>query len=202
MRALTPIAPTTYAVASYRACAYAQPVSVGQNIKKLRAERHLSQTALAKRLSAVEPPLEIGPGRVSEWESARYKAMELKTLMRLGIALGCSMDALLEGVNTDYDAVVSAPRTPPQSAPPISAEDRELLEKLHAAELEDAAIRQQALIFLGLEGWLRETTTHFPSLPRTQPQSQPETTPAPLVASGGTHRKRGRARRDAGGKRR
>ena len=77
-------------------------VSLGQNIKRLRAAAGLStQRALADRLHVPQP-------QVSDWENDRYGTLETHTLMKLAKVLRCSLDELLNGVDPDYDQVREA----------------------------------------------------------------------------------------------
>ena len=77
-------------------------MSLGQNIKRLRAAAGLStQRALADRLHVPQP-------QVSDWENDRYGALETQTLMKLAKVLRCSIDELLNGVDPDYDQVREA----------------------------------------------------------------------------------------------
>ena len=74
-------------------------MSLGQNIKRLRIAAGLStQRALADRLRVPQP-------QVSDWENDRYGTLGTQTLMKLAKVLRCSIDALLDGVDPDYDQV-------------------------------------------------------------------------------------------------
>lgn len=200
MQALTDGASITYAVALYRAGAYAESVgfgrAVGRNIKSVRVGRDWSQTDLAKRIHALDPELAPLPGRISEWESGRYNAIELKNLMLLAIALECSMDVLLQGAHKGYDAVMGHPVAAPQ--PALSAEDRELL-----ALVKNEQMRQQAVKFLKWPDPFRAAVLEIPvDSPHQEQGSHSESPPAGQAAGGETHQKRGRTRRGAGGRRR
>ena len=91
---------------------YGQPVSLGQNVKRLRAAAGIpTQRALADRLHVPQP-------QVSDWENDRYGILETLTLIKLAKVLRCSIDDLLEGVDPDYDVIRRARAAARRSAPP------------------------------------------------------------------------------------
>lgn len=198
MQALTHLASISYALERYSACAYAGAVSFGSNLKRMRERRGLSQTELAKRLTELDPTeRQFLPSYISELENERYniKRSELQTVLRLCIALGCSIDALLVGVETAYDtAAGTVPPAP--DLDPIDAQDRVLLKKL-----KDETTRRATDVFLLPESkWLRDWIL---ARAATQPafESEAETTPAREEAGTTSRRKSRRASGRMRGKR-
>ena len=93
-------------------CGILNPVSLGQNVKRLRVAAGIpTQRALADRLHVPQP-------QVSDWENDRYAILETLTLIKLAKVLRCSIDDLLEGVDPDYDVVRRARAAARRSAPP------------------------------------------------------------------------------------
>lgn len=93
---------TTYVLARYAGCVYAEPVSVGDNVKRLRqAAGMATQGALAERMG-------VPQSRVSDLENDRYSLPETRTLMLAATAIGCRVDDLLAGVDPEYDASKNA----------------------------------------------------------------------------------------------
>jgi transcriptional regulator with XRE-family HTH domain len=91
--------------------------SVGANIRGARLRAGIkTQAELAKRLGVPQPQL-------SDWENDRYGTPDVKTMLRIASAIGCSLDDLLEGLSADYDAQLQnrAPvgLTPTHSAGPV-----------------------------------------------------------------------------------
>lgn len=92
----------------------------GQNVKRIR-------TALTPPLSGVELAklLKTDPSVISRWENGKGGLPEAPTLLRLAKHLGVSIDALLAGVDADYDearehpvsAVVLQKKIPAGSSP-------------------------------------------------------------------------------------
>ena len=94
--------PLNYVFARVASIRYADGVSLGQNIKRLRVAAGIStQRALADRLHVPQP-------QVSDWENDRYGTLGTQTLMKLAKVLGCTIDQLLDGVDPDYDRVREA----------------------------------------------------------------------------------------------
>ncbi len=76
---------------------YTAPVTVGDNIRKIRERLGLQQVDLADRLKIRQP---------SAWTLENQDGLpEAGTLLKLAKALSCSVEELLEGVDPDYDAV-------------------------------------------------------------------------------------------------
>lgn len=72
--------------------------TVGDNIVKIREAAGLSQAQLADRLRVRQP---------SVWKLENSKGLpHCATLFKVAIALGCSIELLVAGVNAVYDAVV------------------------------------------------------------------------------------------------
>lgn len=72
-------------------------MSLGTNIRRLRtAAGFRTQAALADLLG-------ISVSQLSEWETDRYAVPRISSLIRLAKALHCSVEALLGGVDPDYD---------------------------------------------------------------------------------------------------
>jgi len=75
--------------------------------KNLREQRLAAGYELASELART---LGIDRAHISRWENDRTGLPEVPTLVRLGKALGCSIDRLLEGIDPDYDAIAMASR--------------------------------------------------------------------------------------------
>ena len=77
--------------------------TIGENIRNARISAGVrTQTELAKRLDVL-------PSRVSEWDNGRYKAPDLKTLLRIAAASPCPLDALVSGIDSEYDKLHAVP---------------------------------------------------------------------------------------------
>jgi transcriptional regulator with XRE-family HTH domain len=71
--------------------------SLGSNIRRLReAGGHPNQGAFAKLLGVRQP-------RLSDWENGRYKTLKLSNLILIAKTLKISVDALLAGVDEEYE---------------------------------------------------------------------------------------------------
>ena len=57
-----------------------------------------TQKALAEQLGIPQPQL-------SDWENDRYAVLEIQNLIMLAKVFHCSVDALLAGVDRDYDRI-------------------------------------------------------------------------------------------------
>lgn len=81
---------------------YALPVSLGTNIRKFRRAVDLDQTGLGRAIG-------VGQGAVSRWETGESlpDADSLPIIARL---LRVSLDELLQGVDSQYDAARDLPR--------------------------------------------------------------------------------------------
>jgi len=75
---------------------YPSPVSLAKNIRRLRRTAELTQVGLSQRLG-------VGQGAVSKWETGESEP-SVSALPRLAIALGTSLDRLLEGIEAQYDS--------------------------------------------------------------------------------------------------
>lgn len=75
---------------------YAQPVSFGKNVKRLRKELGLKAKDLAKQLG-------VEGGTLSDWERDRRGLPEGPTLIKFAKTLQCSVDDLLGGFDEQYD---------------------------------------------------------------------------------------------------
>lgn len=67
------------------------PSTLGQNVKRLRLERGMSQTKLAKKAG-----MKSGKVHVCRLEMGRYQTASLPTLAGLARGLRCSMESLLK----------------------------------------------------------------------------------------------------------
>lgn len=72
--------------------------SIGSNIKKAREAAGMkTQAELAKKLGVPQP-------QMSDWENDRYAVVEVTTLIKIAAAIPCALDALVEGLNPQYDS--------------------------------------------------------------------------------------------------
>lgn len=107
-----------YALAVNSSDLYAEPVTIGRNVVRLRLAAGIkTQDEFARKLGVPQP-------RASDLENARYKLPALKTLLKAAKVLGCSLDDILEGVDADYDQI-RRKRAAPAVAPPAPTIDRE-----------------------------------------------------------------------------
>lgn len=115
--------------------------TIGANIKNARKAAGIkTQGALAKTLGVPQPQL-------SDWENDRYDVLDLKTLMKVATAIPCTFDALVEGVDPQYDASRDLIRhghmgqqtPPPQGESDVSAQTR-------IRELEGRVAAYQAIV--------------------------------------------------------
>lgn len=78
-------------------------MSLGRNIRRLRAVTGLrTQKALADMLGVPQP-------QVSDWENDRYASLEISSLVKIAKVFRCSVDALLAGIDADYDRIGAVP---------------------------------------------------------------------------------------------
>lgn len=70
--------------------------AVGRNLRAIRKAAKESQETVAKRMGVVQV-------QISEWELGKYKSFDMETLFRLAKAYRTSIEALLVGVDIDYD---------------------------------------------------------------------------------------------------
>ena len=78
-------------------------MSLGRNIRRLRAVTGLrTQKALAEMLGIPQP-------QVSDWENDRYSSLEISSLVKIAKVFRCSVDALLAGIDADYDRIGAVP---------------------------------------------------------------------------------------------
>lgn len=100
------------------------PRTVGQNVKRLRVDRGLTQEALARRLGLKRP------AQMSLVESSQALPKPT-TILRYARALGCDPSLLMDDVETPYDRIREgrSPVTPkkkrePDSEPSTAAKTR------------------------------------------------------------------------------
>jgi len=67
----------------------------GENLRRVREERGLSQKELAEKMG-------VGQGQLSNWESDRFGLPETGTVLRAAKALVCSVEDLLSGIDPEY----------------------------------------------------------------------------------------------------
>lgn len=79
--------------------------TVGDNIKRLREEAKMTQSALAEKLAVRQPQL-------SDWEQNRFGIPKIQNLFKIAKVLNASLDDLLLGVDPEYDTA-RAERTSP-----------------------------------------------------------------------------------------
>lgn len=139
---------TTYVLARYSTDVYAEPLpgrSIGKNIKAAREAAGIkTQGELARKLGVPQPQL-------SDWENDRYGTPDVKTLLRIAAAVPCALDALLQGVDAEYDARIdllghgrtgqSGSHQPGGADVPAEARIRELLARAEKAEQERNAYK-------------------------------------------------------------
>lgn len=85
-------------------------MSLGERIYKLRTEKNLSQDALAEML-------EVSRQSVSKWEN-NNTVPDLEKLLKLSEIFGISLDELMKGEKTVYDAhkgIETAKAEPPKT---------------------------------------------------------------------------------------
>lgn len=78
---------------------YPQPVdakAVGRNLRRIRRAAKESQQTVAARMGVVQV-------QISEWEIGKYKSFDMETLFRLAKAYSTTIEALLVGVDIEYD---------------------------------------------------------------------------------------------------
>lgn len=75
-----------------------QPVTarIGDNVRRLRGERTQAELAAA---AGVTPPT------ISKIETGSYTSLDIQMAVRLALALGCNLDALLDGCDMAMDIV-------------------------------------------------------------------------------------------------
>lgn len=74
--------------------------TVGENIKRIREEKRLTQVAVAEVIG-------VKPTQISNWENDRYGIPDTSSLLKLAKALGCTVDDLLAGIDPEYDDTVA-----------------------------------------------------------------------------------------------
>jgi transcriptional regulator with XRE-family HTH domain len=79
-------------------------VSFGENLRRLREKRGLKGYQLAEMMG-------VGASQVSKWELGRVGVPEGPTLIKLAAKLGCTVDDLVAGVNSEYDQLLADART-------------------------------------------------------------------------------------------
>ncbi len=100
--ALTIDGSESYALARKATAAYSLAVvpTLGENITRLRTAAGKTNAAAFAR------SMGITPTTLNDWEAGRYKNLRLDSLLSLATALNVSVDALLSGVDRDYDRVI------------------------------------------------------------------------------------------------
>jgi len=127
------------AVADVLQALYASPVATfGENLKRLRLERGITQEALAERLKLKRQTT------VSAWEKGR-RTPKPSTIKRIAAQVGCDPAELLEGVETDYDRLRGAVSPTPEKANGITLTRNEaralrILRSVPPAEQHDALV--------------------------------------------------------------
>ena len=97
---------TTYALARRPLQGYSHgrvgSTTLGKNIETLRvAAGHVNAAAFARSIG-------ITPATLNDWESGRYQNLRLDSLMRIARGIPCRFDALLAGVDDEYDKIVGS----------------------------------------------------------------------------------------------
>lgn len=93
----------SYVLARYAMAVYPdEPVplrrTIGENIRAARiAGGFQTQGALAQRMGVPQPQL-------ADWENDRYKAPDVKTLLKIAASIPCDLGALVHGVDPAFDA--------------------------------------------------------------------------------------------------
>jgi phage repressor protein C with HTH and peptisase S24 domain len=77
-------------------CIFPTVATFGENVKRLREAKPLKAKDLAQLLG-------VSPSVVSGWENDRSGLPETPTLLKIAKALNVSIDALLSGVDLEYD---------------------------------------------------------------------------------------------------
>lgn len=117
--------------------------SFGENVRRLRKDAGL------KRSKDLAGRLNVAASVVSRWETDATGLPEGPTLLRLAIALRCSVEDLLSGVDRDYDAIIAKRRrVDPADAPPLTRAQVEAAEAAAVLELLDDAERAAYLALL------------------------------------------------------
>ncbi len=100
--ALTIDGSESYALARKATAAYSLAVvpTLGENITRLRTAAGKTNAAAFAR------SMGITPTTLNDWEAGRYKNLRLDSLLSHATALNVSVDALLSGVDRDYDRVI------------------------------------------------------------------------------------------------
>lgn len=79
---------------------FVEMATIGQNIQRVRtAAGFETQAQFARELG-------VPQAQLNDWESDRYKTLDMSTLLRLAKTLGCLVDDLLMGVDEAYDTIV------------------------------------------------------------------------------------------------
>jgi transcriptional regulator with XRE-family HTH domain len=69
---------------------------IGRNLKRIREEKDISQTDIARGLRTTS-------GQVNKWERKERIDPKASSLLRLAVALECSVEDLVGGMDPDYD---------------------------------------------------------------------------------------------------
>lgn len=75
-----------------------QPVMhrIGDNVRRLRGDRTQAELAADARCSTPT---------ISKIETGQYSSLDVQMVVRLALALGCNLDALLDGCDMAMDIV-------------------------------------------------------------------------------------------------
>jgi transcriptional regulator with XRE-family HTH domain len=131
--------------------------TISDNIRAAREARGWTQSELAKRAGVVQ-------ARISDWERSRYRQPDISSLLKLANALEVTLDDLVAGIDTDYEArrkSIDAGRSTRRiTSPPPGEEPRDassidpgVLEKERQAHAETlAAIKRAAADLLRIAG--------------------------------------------------
>lgn len=134
--------PARYAVAVL-------PRTIGDNIRELREEQNLRQEDLAARAG-------LKQGDISKWERGKNQP-KAPNLLRLSVGLNRPIDALIKGIDDDYEELFRAQQK--RDAPNVATQDRlQKLETLVAeyqstlSEVRDIAKRLTRIAAFGGKG--------------------------------------------------
>lgn len=124
----TPYGRTIYVLERENGAAYslAEVVTLGSNVRDVRTRAGYKQQGEAAKA------LGWAQSRLSDIEGDRYGSMDSETLLHIAITFNASVEDLLVGTNTGYDAqrIAAASGHPGALSPDVS--DREVLTKLLA----------------------------------------------------------------------
>lgn len=88
-----------------------RPGPLGRNIAHLRERGgHTNAAAFARLIGVL-------PSKLNDWEAGVYTGLRLDSLLRISKGIPCRVEDLLEGVDEDYDRIVSGLDTLQNSEP-------------------------------------------------------------------------------------